>query len=287
MPLASMPGGLIPGACDMKSEHQIERASGALKPFRIPWPRCKPPIFPISLALALVCLLAMTVTAAAADSPDAVFAHRAEISFDQAQARYRSQMDNPVVAWEFARACYDWADWATNKSQRAAIAREGIAACQQSLVFTNSAAAHYYMAMNAGQLARTEALGALKLVREMEREFLTAADMDPTADFGGAARGLGLLYRDAPGWPISIGNRSKARKYLERAVSLAPNYPENILNLAEGELKWGDETGARHELAALDALWSSAQKNFTGPRWESSWYDWTRRRDALRAKLEQ
>ena len=34
-------------------------------------------------------------------------------------------MDNPETAWEFARACYDWADWATNKAQRAAIAKKG------------------------------------------------------------------------------------------------------------------------------------------------------------------
>ena len=253
-----------------------------LKPFLIPQST-----FRISLALALVGLLAMILTAAADNVPDRDFAHRAEVAFDQAQARYRSQMDNPVVAWEFARACYDWADFATNKAQRAAIAKEGIAACQQSLVFTNSAAAHYYMAMNMGQLAQSEALGALKLVREMEHEFMTTASMDPKADFGGADRGLGLLYRDAPGWPVSIGNRSRARKFLESAVSLAPNYPENILNLAESYLKWGDETDARQELAALDVLWPSAQKDLDGPHWDSSWDDWTRRRDALRAKLDQ
>jgi hypothetical protein len=232
-----------------------------------------------------LCFLALTVIASAADVQDAVFARRAEAAFEQAQARYQSQMDNPVVAWEFARACYDWADWATNKAQRASIAKEGIAACQQSLVVTNSAAAHYYMAMNMGQLAQSEALGALKLVHQMEHEFLTAAEMDPRADFGGAERGLGLLYCDAPGWPVSLGNRSRARKFLESAVSLAPDYPENVLNLAEGELKWGDKTDARRELAALDAIWLSAQKALTGPHWDWSWYDWTRRRDALRAEL--
>jgi tetratricopeptide (TPR) repeat protein len=141
--------------------------------------------------------------------------------------------------------------------------------------------------MNMGQLARCETLGALKLVREMEDQFLTAADMDPAADFGGADRGLGLLCRDAPGWPVSIGNRARARKFLESAVALASDYPENVLNLAESYLKWGDKTDARQELAALDALWPSAQKALTGPHWEWSWYDWTRRRDALRAKLEQ
>jgi hypothetical protein len=226
-----------------------------------------------------------TITATAAD--DAMFAHRAELAFNQAQAKYQSQMDDPVADWEFARACYDWADWATNKAQRAAIAREGIAACHQSLLFTNSAAGHYYMAMNMGQLARSETLGALKLVRQMESEFLIAAGLDSGADFAGSERGLGLLYRDAPGWPMSIGNRARARNYLENAVTLASNYPENVLNLAESQLKWGEKAEARKELAALDALWPTAQKAFTGPAWESSWIDWTKRRDVLREKLRQ
>jgi hypothetical protein len=229
----------------------------------------------------------MAETTLADDISDTRYAKRAQDAFEHAQAAYRLQMDNPVAAWEFARACYDWADWATNKEQRADIAREGIAACQQSLVFTNSAAGHYYMAMNMGQLARSETLGALKLVREMEREFLTSAELDPGADFAGAERGLGLLYRDAPGWPMSIGNRPRARKNLEIAVALASNYPENILNLAESEMKWGEKVEAGKELAALDALWPAAQKAFSGPHWEWSWADWTQRRDALRKKLAQ
>lgn len=244
--------------------------------------RCIP-----ALALALVCFLGIAVNVFAGDQDNARFAQRAETAFDQAQARCRSQTDNPTAAWEFGRACYDWADWATNKAQRAAIAKKGIAACQQSLLFTNSAAGHYYLAMNMGQQARSETLGALKLVRQMEREFLAAAALDPHADFAGPARGLGLLYRDAPGWPMSIGNRSRARNFLESAVVLAPAYPENILNLAESYLKWGDTAGAKKELAALDTLWPAAQKSLTGPHWEWSWDDWTNRRDVLRQKVDQ
>jgi tetratricopeptide (TPR) repeat protein len=237
--------------------------------------------------LVLAGFLVMTGTAAADDVRNPVFAHRAETAFDQAKERYRSQMDNPAAAWDFARTCYDWADWATNKVQRAAIAREGIAACNQSLLFTNTATGHYYMAMNLGQLARNGGFGALKLVRQMEIEFIAAADLDPTADFGGPERGLGLLYRDAPGWPLSIGSRSRARKNLESALTLAPNYPENVLNLAETELNWGDKADARKELDELDDLWPIAQRDLTGQKWEQSWDDWTNRRDALREKLSR
>jgi tetratricopeptide (TPR) repeat protein len=238
-------------------------------------------------ALALVCFFAIVATTWADDTRDGVYAERARVAFEQAQAQYRSQMDNPVIAWNFARTCYDWADWATNKVQRATIAREGIAACHQSLLFTNSTSAHYYLAMNMGQLAQSEGLGALKLVRQMQSEFLIAADLDPATDFGGPERGLGLLCRDAPGWPLSIGNRSRARQFLEQAVTLAPNYPENVLNLAESEFMWGQKAEAGKEFAALESLWPSAQKVLTGEKWEQSWDDWSKRRDVLRTKLDQ
>jgi tetratricopeptide (TPR) repeat protein len=230
-------------------------------------------------------LLLAAQTLWASDSQDEIFARRAQVAFDQAQSQFQSRTNDPVAAWDFARTCYDWADYATNKAQRAAIAREGIAACHRSLLFNNSAAAHYYLAMNQGQLASSEMLGALKLVREMEREFKTAAELDTNFDLAGPERNLGLLYRDAPSWPISIGNRQKAREFLEKAAAIVPSYPENLLNLAEAYLKWGDHTQAKSELDAVDALWPQAQQNFTGEKWESSWYDWSKRRDVLRQTL--
>jgi hypothetical protein len=138
-----------------------------------------------------------------------------------------------------------------------------------------------------GQLAQAETLGALKLVREMVQEFNTTTEVDPHFDFAGAARGLGLLYRDAPGWPVSVGSRRKAHEYLENAVTLAPNDPENVLNLAESYLKWGDLPNAKNELHVLDGLWPQAQKNFTGPAWEPGWDDWSKRRAELRKELNK
>jgi hypothetical protein len=119
----------------------------------------------------------------------------------------------------------------------------------------------------------------------MAREFTNAADLDPHFDYAGADRSLGLLYRDAPGWPMSIGNRHKALDYLETAATLEPHYPDNILNLAESDANWGDTLNARKELVRLDALWPKAQTNFVGTAWEQSWDDWTTRRAELRKEL--
>lgn len=237
--------------------------------------------------LSLLIFLMAAETVLAGDTREKIFAGRAEAAFYQAQIQFQSRTNDPVAAWKFGRACYDWADWATNKAQRAAIAKNGIAACRRSLLFKDSAAAHYYLALNLGQLARSEMLGALKLVHEMDREFKAAADSDAPFDYAGPLRCLGLLYRDAPGWPMSIGNRQKARKFLKSAATVAPAYPENILNLAETDLKWGDHADAKKELETLDTLWPRAQKNLAGEAWEQSWDDWSQRRDLLRQKLNQ
>ena len=217
-----------------------------------------------------------------------IFAARAEAAFQRAQIQLQSNTNNPAAAWQFARACYDFADFATNDTERATLAVRGIAASRQLLGRQpKSAPGHYYLGMDLGQLARTEILGALKIVKEMEREFKRADDLDEHFDYAGPARCLGLLYRDAPGWPTSIGSRRKAREWLERAAKLAPEYPENHLNLIESRLNWNDRTGAESELKALDALWPKAQTNFVGEAWEPSWADWTARKGVAEQALAQ
>ena len=167
------------------------------------------------------------------------------------------------------------------------LASQGIAACRQLLAReSNSAPGHYYLAIELGQLADTKRnLAAFKMVREMEREFKTADDLDEHFDYAGPARCLGLLYRDAPGWPMSIGSRRKARDWLEQAVKLAPGYPENQLILVESYWQWKDRDAAGNALQKLDALWPVARTNFTGEAWEQCWDDWSTRRDAAREKI--
>jgi hypothetical protein len=121
----------------------------------------------------------------------------------------------------------------------------------------------------------------------MESEFQAAAGMDPHFDFAGPARGLGLLYLQAPDSPISIGSQPKASQFLKSAVTLAPDYPDNILNLIEAYLTWDDHANAQKELQVLDALWPKAQTNLAGVKWEESWDDWSKRRNTARLKLAQ
>jgi hypothetical protein len=118
----------------------------------------------------------------------------------------------------------------------------------------------------------------------MEREFKTARELDEQFDHAGPDRNLGMLYRDAPVL-TSVGSRTKARQHLQRAVELAPDYPENRLSLLEAYLKYGEKGNAQTQMAALDKLWPDARKSFTGPEWTASWLDWEQRLKTCRAKL--
>jgi len=225
----------------------------------------------------------------AGETNNPVFGRRAEAEFQRAQAQFQSNTNDSAAAWQLARACFDLNDFVTNNAGRAELAGQGVAACRQLLAReSNSAPGHYYLAVELGQWADTKRnLAAIKMVREMEREFKTADDLDEHFDYAGPARCLGLLYRDAPGWPMSIGSRHKARDWLEQAVKLAPGYPDNQLNLVESYWQWKDRDAASNALQKLDALWPAARTNFTGEAWEQSWNSWSTRRDAVREKVAE
>jgi hypothetical protein len=236
-------------------------------------------------AILLLTLLVFGAGPAVAGDP-ADWLASARQQYFEAQAGYTNRPHDALAAWGFGRACFDLAEFATNRTERAALATQGIAACRLSLARqSNSAAAHFYLAMNLGQLARTKTLGALSLVDEMETEFLRAGELDPLFWYAGPDRNVGQLYRDAPAIG-SVGSRSKARKHLSRAVELVPDYPENRLCLIESLLKWSDRNGARRELKLLETLWLTAKTNLTGDIWAPAWVDWEARLAVLKRKLD-
>jgi hypothetical protein len=246
----------------------------------------------IARAISCAALLLLTAQPAGAggDPPAAPStpASRAGQAYRELRDRYVSQPTNVVAAWQFAAACFDQGEFSSNNAERAQFASEGIAACRQALALdANLAAGHYYLGMNLGQLARTELIGALGLLGEMESEWKTALQLNENYDYAGPDRNLGTLYRDAPGWPLSLGSRANARQHLLRAVALHPEYPENHLNLIEAYLKWNNRSLAAPAAKALEEILPDAKKKFAGPAWESNWDDWNQRWKTIQAKLSQ
>jgi tetratricopeptide (TPR) repeat protein len=207
--------------------------------------------------------------------------------FVAAEKEYQAHPDNAETAWKYAHACFDRAEFPTNSAHRAQLARLGIEAARSAIARnSNSAAAHYYLAMNFGQLARTKSLGALSLVDKMEAEFKQARDLDESFDFAGPDRNLGRLYFEAPSF-ASIGSQTKAREHFDRAFELAPDYPENRLNLIESAVRWRQLGAARRELEALEKQLEQARKRFSGDAWRAAWIDWNARLEKVRSAVRK
>ena len=189
------------------------------------------------------------------------------------------------AAWQYGRACYEAARCATNRTEKARVAQQGIDVCRRLIARQPaSAAGHYYLSLNIGEVADTRRnFAALGMVRDMEKEFKKAIELEERFDYAGPDRALGLLYQEAPVFG-SIGSRSKARQHFKRALELSPEFPENRLVFIEANLKWGDASAARREIADLEQDWEPARSRFSGARWEPAWEEWDARLAAAKKK---
>ncbi len=250
---------------------------------------------PPGLLLAAL-LLVLPARAAAAPPPkppadipmptfSAKFAESAQIKLIAARKRFQADTNSVPAAWALGEACFWRGEFAVEAESRKALANEGIAICRAlTLRAPTVPEGHYYLALNLGQLARTKWLEALGLVKELEHGLQLASGMNPRLDHAGPDRCLGLLYRDAPGWPLSVGSKSKVRTHLLRAVELAPDFPENHLVLLETWLAWKEKKPLPHDLDTLAALLPKARKQLTGAAWTAHWDDWERRWHAVQTK---
>ncbi|MDX2020404.1 MAG: TRAP transporter TatT component family protein [Deltaproteobacteria bacterium] len=125
----------------------------------------------------------------------------------------------------------------------------------------NSPEGLFWLAVNMGAEALERGkMSALPVVPQMERLLLKLDTIDPNYEDAGASRVLGRLYHQAPA-VISVGSSDKARKYLERALKLAPSHPGNQAFAADFLLEKGEDQRAKTLAAAcLQALAASGGK---------------------------
>ena len=240
----------------------------------------------IWVVAALGCIAEPVVFAADRPAGPPRFVERAQRLYLQARERHAQQPGDPVTGVRLAKACFDRAEYATNDTERAALAVEGINVCRQVIERDPaSAAAHLFLGLNLGQLARTKTLGALRLVGEMESEFKRAIELEPAIEYAGPDRYLGQLYQQAPGWPTSIGSRSRARQHLLRACELSPDYPDNRLTLLEALMEWHDRRNFPKEARLYLELLPASRGKYSGEPWAAAWAEWDQRWQKLAAYL--
>jgi Flp pilus assembly protein TadD len=112
----------------------------------------------------------------------------------------------------------------------------------------------YGRALALGLEARVHPTRAGELLKNMLDALGRAESADPGYDKAGPARVRSLVLVRAPGWPLGPGDAEAGLAAARRAVGLQPNYPPNLLALAEALSKTGDGNGARESYArARDA----------------------------------
>ena len=107
------------------------------------------------------------------------------------------------------------------------------------------AACLYYHAIALGLEARAHPLRAGEALKSMLDALAGAAAADAGIDEAGPARVKALVLIKAPAWPLGPGDAEAGLASARGAVSLRPQYPPNVLALAEALAKTGDIRGAR------------------------------------------
>jgi hypothetical protein len=112
-----------------------------------------------------------------------------------------------------------------------------------------AAACLYGRALALGLEARTHPTRAGAILTSMLGALAQAESADPNYEEAGPARVRALVLIRAPGWPLGPGDAEAGLAAARRAVALRPNYPPNLLALAEASAKTGDASGARNNYA--------------------------------------
>lgn len=131
------------------------------------------------------------------------------------------------------------------------------------------------LSTQAGSMRGFSMLKAGGVAKSARDRLLEAEKMDPSAMQGSIYTSLGSLYAEAPGWPISFGDKDKARAYLKHALELNPNGIDS--NYFWGKFLQGQQEFSAARSAYEKALAAPDRPN--RPRADAG------RRDEIRAAL--
>jgi hypothetical protein len=162
------------------------------------------------------------------------------------------------------------------RDQLAADALQNAHACLERA--PQAAACLYYDGVALGLKARAHPLQANEALKSMLDALGGAEAADPAYDQAGPARVKALVLIKAPAWPLGPGDAEAGLAAARRAVALRPDYPPNVLALAEAQTKTGDAHGAqesyRHARDLIQALPPSHDRD-----------DWLREADQALSKI--
>jgi hypothetical protein len=103
----------------------------------------------------------------------------------------------------------------------------------------------YWLGVGLGLQAMERRSTAMDALPRIEEAFRRAATEAPEMERGGPQRALALLYVRAPGWPTGPGDPELGLEHARMAMAIDPEFPPNLLALAEALAATDDATGSR------------------------------------------
>lgn len=98
-------------------------------------------------------------------------------------------------------------------------------------VIPNSPDAHFWSGALIGKVGQTKGiLNSLFMIKPLKASLDRVLEID--SQYARAYFALSQLYLQAPGWPLSIGDKKLALENAERSVELDPDDPEHLVQLA-------------------------------------------------------
>lgn len=139
--------------------------------------------------------------------------------------------DNYQLLWRLGRSHLYMAD-NLPKEERLKIYEKGRDYGEKAKELApNSPDSHYWYASLIGRIGQTRGvLQSLFMVKPMEEALEKVLELDP--EYASAYYVLSMLYMEAPGWPLSIGNKAKSLENALRSVELDPTNYDFSYNLA-------------------------------------------------------
>lgn len=179
----------------------------------------------------------------------------AESSLEWWRRLARSFPDDYEACWKGARAAAWIAGRAPGDDVRKQFAMEGIQLGNSAVAERpDGPEGRYYRALAMGELADVDHSYGIDAVKRMEEDCLAVIAADARFEHAAGHRFVGILYLECPGPPTSIGSLRKARKHLDAALDIAPDWPPNRFWRGKLAREEGDLDRARREFqAVLDA----------------------------------
>lgn len=160
---------------------------------------------------------------------------------------------NYEAAWKASQTC-KWLGDVYPKDEKLAILEKGESFAKKAVeINADGIDGHYWLGISMGRIGEEKGvLNSLFLVGPIKDEMEKVLKADPKHD--GAHHVLSVLYRKAPGWPLSIGDTDKALEYAKLSVEERPTRPLNRLGLAEVYMNKGMNKEAAEQLNAAISM---------------------------------